>query len=154
MPRNKHIATDRLSRRPRTKSDDIDKKYKVDIDDWITAELSSFQIAPISIVQDDVSKEVLDDILDGEWSKESIRIANYLTTLRRLTDISVKEFRKFKSKALQYQVQDKTLFRRASKNVLQTRVVDLQAEKQAIIKDLYDRFSHKGQERIYCKVAN
>jgi ribonuclease HI len=48
VPGNKHTATDGLSRRPRTESDDIDEANEVDIDDFIDAEINAFQVAPIT----------------------------------------------------------------------------------------------------------
>ena len=42
IPNTKHIAVDSLSRRPRTKSDDIDEEYIEDINDFITIQLDIF----------------------------------------------------------------------------------------------------------------
>jgi hypothetical protein len=42
--RIKHTVTDGFSRRPKTKSDDNDEKNKVNIDDFIDAELAFISI--------------------------------------------------------------------------------------------------------------
>jgi hypothetical protein len=43
-------------------------------------------------------------ISSAEYNKESIRIAIYLTMLKKPKDISRMEFRKFKKEALKYRV--------------------------------------------------
>ena len=47
----KHTVTDRLSRRPCTESDNINKANEVDINNFINTELNAFSIAPV-IVKD------------------------------------------------------------------------------------------------------
>ena len=48
IPNTKHIVADGLSRRPRTQSDNDDKEYEMDIDDFINAEFFSINIYLIS----------------------------------------------------------------------------------------------------------
>jgi hypothetical protein len=52
--RTKHTATDGLSQRPCTKSDNIDKANKADIDDFINTELNAFSIAPVTAKEKEV----------------------------------------------------------------------------------------------------
>jgi hypothetical protein len=49
MLRTKYIATNRLSQRPCTKLDNINKANKVDINDFINAELNAFSVMLIVI---------------------------------------------------------------------------------------------------------
>jgi hypothetical protein len=49
IPGIKHTATDDFSRRPKTQSNNDDKEYEVNIDDFINAEFLSINICPISI---------------------------------------------------------------------------------------------------------
>jgi hypothetical protein len=51
----KHTAADGLSRRPRTKSDNIDKANEVDINDFINTELNAFRVAPITAEEMDAN---------------------------------------------------------------------------------------------------
>jgi hypothetical protein len=60
VPGNKHTADDGLSRRPQTKSDDIDEEHEVDIDDFINAKLNAFSVAPIAVKEAE-SKDLLED---------------------------------------------------------------------------------------------
>jgi hypothetical protein len=69
----KYIATNGLSRRPRTESNNIDKANKVNINDFINAELNAFSVALI-VVKDT-------DLLTDGYLEDSWRIARYLTTL-------------------------------------------------------------------------
>ncbi len=57
----KYIVADRLSQRPRTKSDNIDEQNKVDIDDFIDAEINAFQVMPVEV----------EDFLKDGYSKDS-----------------------------------------------------------------------------------
>jgi hypothetical protein len=47
IPEIKHTAVNGLSRRPRTKSDNNNEKNKVNIDDFIDAELVFINVRPI-----------------------------------------------------------------------------------------------------------
>ena len=107
VPGNKHTAADGLSRRPRTKSDDVDEEHEVDIDDFIDAELNAFSVAPVAFEAEDL-------LADG-YSEDSWRIARYLTTLRKPEGMNRAEFCGFKRKALQHAVLKGNLYRRAGK---------------------------------------
>ena len=48
-------------------------------------------------------------IFNTEYNKESIKITTYLTTLKKLKDISALEFRKFKREVLKYGVYKRKL---------------------------------------------
>jgi hypothetical protein len=63
VPGTKHTAANRLSRRPRTESDDIDEANEVDINDFINAKLNAFSVAPI-VVKDA-------DLLTDRYSEDS-----------------------------------------------------------------------------------
>jgi hypothetical protein len=49
MLRTKHTATNRLSQRPCTELDNINKANKVDINNFINIKLNAFSIAPVTI---------------------------------------------------------------------------------------------------------
>jgi len=53
VPRTKHTAADKLSWRPQTESDDIDKANEVDIEDFIDAELNAFSVALVVAEEDE-----------------------------------------------------------------------------------------------------
>ena len=59
----KYTAANRLSQRPCTELDNIDKANKVDINDFIDAELNAFSVAPI-VVKDT-------DLLTDRYSEDS-----------------------------------------------------------------------------------
>ena len=72
VPKNKHTAADGLSRRPRTESDDIDEENKVDIDDFIDAEINAFRIAPVVAEEENGHESDADDpLLEDSYSEES-----------------------------------------------------------------------------------
>jgi hypothetical protein len=61
----KYTAANRLSRRPCTELDNINKANKVDINNFINAELNAFSIAPVTI------REAKADLLTAKYSKDS-----------------------------------------------------------------------------------
>jgi hypothetical protein len=142
----KHTAADRLSQRPRTELDNIDKANEVDIDDFIDAELNAFSVAPVTEAEADL-------LIDG-YSEDSWRIARYLTTLQRLVGLNKTEFRSFKRKALHYAVTDSNLYQRAGKGIPQRLVIDTDDRKAEILKELYKEFRHKSRESTYRRIAD
>ena len=58
-------------------------------------------------MDNDLEYETL--IFNIEYNKESIKITTYLTTLKKLKDISALEFRKFKREVLKYGVYKRKL---------------------------------------------
>ncbi len=62
VPGTKHIIIDDLSRRPRTKSDDIDEEYIKNINDFITAQLDILRIFSIEFQDEQL-------LLDGYYSE-------------------------------------------------------------------------------------
>jgi hypothetical protein len=60
----KHTATNRLSQRPCTKLDNINKANKVDINNFINTKLNAFSIAPV------IAKEVNTDLLTNKYLKD------------------------------------------------------------------------------------
>jgi len=98
----KHTAADKLSQRPCTKLDNINKANKVDINNFINAKLNAFSVAPV--VVEDV------DLLVDRYLEDSWQVAKYLTTLQRPVGLTKAEFQSFKRKALQYAVADSNLY--------------------------------------------
>lgn len=63
-------------------------------------------------------------VLASEYGKASQKIATYLITLQKPTDMSIKYFRKFRNHALCFRVLNRHLFRRDSRDVPCRRVID------------------------------
>jgi hypothetical protein len=61
----KYIVANKLSQRPQTESDNINKANKVDINDFINTELNTFSVALV------VVEDVLTDLLINRYSKDS-----------------------------------------------------------------------------------
>jgi hypothetical protein len=61
----KHTAANRLSQRPCTKLDNINKANKVDINNFINTKLNTFSIALVT------AKEVNTNLLTNKYSKDS-----------------------------------------------------------------------------------
>jgi predicted XRE-type DNA-binding protein len=61
----KHIATNRLSQRPCTKLDNINKANKVDINNFINTKLNAFSIAPVIV------KEAKANLLTNKYLEDS-----------------------------------------------------------------------------------
>jgi hypothetical protein len=67
----KYIAINGLSRRPRTASDDINKIYEEDIDDFIAVELNILSILPVLVADESVVNEDHQQVLSGQYSEDS-----------------------------------------------------------------------------------
>jgi hypothetical protein len=104
VPGTKHTAADRLSRRPCTGLDNINKANEVDINNFINAKLNAFSIALVTV------RETEADLLTDRYSEGSWQIARFLTTLQKLAGMNRAEFRSFKCRALQYAVTDSNLY--------------------------------------------
>ena len=94
--RYKHIAIDKLSRRPCTKSNDIDNAHETNIEDFINTKLGALSIAPIQLKEEEETTTSIDNILEKGYSKDSKKITIYLTTLKRLEGIGKSKFQAFK----------------------------------------------------------
>jgi hypothetical protein len=92
-------------------------------------------------------------LLGGEWSLDSILIAEFLITLKRPAQVSKSDFYIFKTRVLNYRVHNRVLFRRANKGLPERRVVDSEEERVVILQALYDNTGYKGRESTYQKVA-
>src|SRR5436853_1411542 len=109
--------------------------YKIDIENFINTKLGALSIAPIQVEEGRVANEILED----GYSKDSQRIARYLTTLRKLDSISRAEFRAFKKQALRYTIIDKQLYLARSKNVPSRKVVNSIEGQARILTELHDK---------------
>jgi hypothetical protein len=94
------------------------------------------------------------DLLTNRYLKDSWQIARYLTTLQKLARMNRAEFQSFKRKALQYAVTNSNLYYKAGKGILQRLVINTDDCKAEILKELHNKFGHKGREGTYQKVAD
>ena len=100
----KHIATNKLSQRPCTKLDNINKINKVNINNFINTKLNVFSITLV------IAKEANTNLLINKYLKDSQQITRYLITLQKLARINKTKFQSFKHKALQYVIADSNLY--------------------------------------------
>jgi hypothetical protein len=63
--RTKYIVTNRLSQRPCTKLDNINKANKVNINNFINTKLNTFSIAPVTV------KEAKANLLIAKYLEDS-----------------------------------------------------------------------------------
>jgi hypothetical protein len=160
VPGTKHTAADGLSRRPRTSQEAEEEELEQDIEEFVDAKLLSIRISPITVQPDELSprawakQDDISGILDDEYSVRFQRIAYWLVKLIRPAWMDKKEYRKFKTDALNFQVRTGQLYRRGSKNVPPRRVIDNEAEKARILMNLHNETGHKGREATYRLIAD
>jgi hypothetical protein len=180
----KHTAADGLSRRPATLLEEQEAEEEEDIDEFITAQLAVAMIAPLKVFRrptpisvrvypfgfnenEDESQSKNNNkeprgkqtdkpagVLEPGYSELSQRYATYITTLKRPVGLSTKEYRQFKAEALKFAVQNRHLFRRASKNVPIRRVIDDPDDRSSILHALHEDCGHRGKEGTYRRVAD
>ena len=96
-----------------------------------------------------------DDLLEGEYGTQSKRIAAFLLSGgQRPRGMGVKEFRKFRRRALNFLVRDGHLFRRPDKTNPVRRVIDGKERREEIMQSLHDDSGHRGREGTYRRVAD
>jgi hypothetical protein len=101
-----------------------------------------------------IAEEESSFILVFEYSEKSRKIVVYLFTLRKSSEMTLKEFNKFKKKVLRFKLQRDQLFRRNSKNVSMKRVIDDLEERQRILKQFHDESDHRDKEDIYKRIID
>jgi len=155
-----HTAADGLSRRPRTKSDDLDEQHEGDIDDWIAAELDYLGISAVSIEEADddgggseAAEPGLTEPLDDGYSEHLQNLARFLTTLKKPVGMSRVEFRALKREATKYSVRDRQLWRNATKAFPPRLVIDSDKRRAELLKALHDEVGHRGRESTYARLA-
>ena len=93
-------------------------------------------------------------VLSEDYTEESEKIAQYLVTLQRPQDLSGREFRRFKMRALKFAVIGEHLYRREKKQVPLRRVLDQAADQQAAVSQVHDEIAtHRGREATYRMLA-
>ena len=92
-------------------------------------------------------------VLEAEYSEESIRIATFLTTLQKPAGMNSKEYRNFKKKALHYTVLNHQLWKKRNKNLPMRLVVDAEGKKAEILRATHDELGHKGRESTYGRIS-
>ena len=85
----------------------------------------------------------------AEYSENNVEIIRYFITLRRLSKLIIKKFRKFKDYVLKFVVRDRDLFRRASKNILLRRVINSTKNKTSILYILYKNCDYREKKGTY-----
>jgi hypothetical protein len=110
------------------------------------------QLDCVRVISVSIAKEKLFSILIFEYFEKSQKIVVYLFTLRKFFEMSLKEFNKFKKKALKFKLQKNQLFRRNSKNVLMRRMINDFEERQRILKQLHNESDHRDKENIYKRI--
>jgi hypothetical protein len=145
----KHTAADDLFRKSSSFNDFKKVAEEKNIDDWMNTHLDCVRVFFISIVEEESSF-----ILISEYFEKSQKIVVYLFTLRKSSEMTLKEFNKFKKKVLRFKLQKNQLFRRNSKNVLMKRVVDDLEKRQRILKQFHDENDHRDKENIYRRIID
>jgi hypothetical protein len=100
------------------------------------------------------AEDELFSILISEYFEKSQKIVVYLFTLRKLSEMSLKEFNKFKKKVLRFKLQKNQFFRRNSKNVSMKRMIDDFEKRQRILKQLHDENDHRDRKNIYKRIID
>lgn len=173
IPGKKHTAADGLSRRLATKAEREEDAMEEDIEDWSEGVLFEdgpleFGATPLDLCPTDIGMngtegesvppaEALDNadgVLEAGYSEDSIRIATFLATLVKPADLTGKEYRNFKHKALQYTVLNRQLWRKRNKNFPMRLVVDAEDKKTEILEAMHDELGHKGRESTYGRISS
>ncbi len=145
----KHIAANDLFKKSSSFNDLKKVAEEKNIDDWVNIQLDCVRVFSVSIVEEESSF-----ILASEYSEKSQKIAVYLFTLRKSSEMTLKKFNKFKKKVLKFKLQKDQFFRRNSKNVSMRRMIDNLDERQRILKQLHDENDYWDEKNIYKRIID
>jgi len=104
-----------------------------------------------SSLDSDLEYETL--IFNTEYNEESIKIAIYLTMLKKLKGMSALEFRRFKREALKYKVYRRKLWRLPTKGMPIKLVVNKEEMRAQILRDVHNQSGHKRRESTYYRLS-
>lgn len=152
IPGSKNVVADALSRKsvgPMASDDDEE-----DIDDWVDAHLDSILVSVCAGSTIEEESENDNDWLDSSYGPDLRAMAEWLTTLRRPDGYTRQQYTTLRKRALKFVVQGRFLYRRNSRNAPLVRVIDGDANKKAIIRELHDESGHRKREGTYRKVAD
>ena len=137
-----------MSRRLRDSFDNENETIEKNIDDFIDDQLNCVRVCFVRALKE--SKFVLND----DYSKKSISIAIYLTSMQKFLDMNQKQFRKFKLNIFHFMIRDKQLFRRVNKNMSFRQIIDSDENKNNIVESLHDKSEHRDKKDIYRKMID
>ncbi len=145
----KHIAEDDLFRKSSSFNDLKKVAEEKNINDWMNIQLDCVRVFFVF-----AAKNEFFSILISEYFEKSQKIVVYLFTLRKFSEMSLKEFNKFKKKVLRFKLQRNQFFRRNSKNVFMKRVIDDFEKRQRILKQFHDENDHRNKKNIYKRIID
>jgi hypothetical protein len=145
----KHIAANDLFKKSSSFNDLKKVAEKKNIDDWMNTQLDCVRVFFVFVAENESSS-----ILIFKYFEKSQKIVVYLFTLRKSSEMSLKEFNKFKKKTLKFKFQRNQFFRWNSKNVFMRRVIDDFEERQRILKQFHDENDHRNKKNIYKKIID
>ncbi len=117
---------------------------KKNIDDWINTQFDCVRVFFVSI-----AKKKSSSMLISEYFEKSQKIVVYLFILQKSTEMTLKEFNKFKKKILRFKLQKNQLFRWNAKNVFMKRVINDFKKRQQILKQLHNKSEHRNKKETY-----
>ncbi len=145
----KHTAADDLFKKSFSFNDLKKVAEEKNIDDWVNTQLDCVRVFFVSTAEEESFS-----ILIFEYFEKSQKIVVYLFTLRKLFEMSLKEFNKFKKKVLRFKFQRDQFFRRNSKNVFMKRMIDDFEKRQRILKQFHDESDHRDKKDIYKRIID
>jgi hypothetical protein len=114
----------------------------------------NIQLDCVRVFSVSIAKKEQFFILTFEYFEESQKIVVYLFTLRKFSEMSLKEFNKFKKKTFRFKFQKNQFFRRNLKNVFMRKVIDDFEKRQRILKHLHDESDHRDKKNTYKRIID
>ena len=117
-----------------------------DIDEFIDSELNIVKVLTLEI-----EKKL--DILKSEYLHESQQITYFLSTLKKLKNVSASDYFRFCKKAMRFLVQESHLFCHQRRNVLLIQIIDFKDQQRSIMRSLHKLSDHRKCEKMYKKMT-
>ena len=87
-----------------------------------------------------------------DYGEDFLKIAEYVTTMKIPKGMDRKNFRKFKWKALNYDIHSEKVWRLSARSSLTKLIIDTDKDKSRILKGCHDNLGHKGRKSTYHRI--
>jgi len=146
----RHGGPDGLSRRRRSVEDSDEEEGVEELEEEMDADLA---VNEVDSEEGGDNEDEIEEDDDQAMRDEIKKVTRYLTTLRRLGNMTDKQFDSFRQYALRFLVEEGQLFRRAKPGMPPKRVIWDQNEQKDIMSQLHDESGYRGKKGSYEKVA-
>ena len=100
----------------------------------------NFELNVVKVLVLKAEKKI--DILKSEYLHENQQITYFLSIMKKLNNVSMSDYFKFRKKAVRFLVQKNHLFHHQRRNMLLIRVINCKNQQKSIMRSLHELSDH------------